>query len=221
MWHTAHKNRPFPHRPSAYPPDHYLGGSRWRRFPSSASSSSHATLTIRLSTSPASGRCCVTASGVWEWTGRQGCASPGLPPPHTRYPQPWPSLLPQTPRSSPLPRTSPLFSTPHLFLRPPFPLALTRFHRVTLPFTPALGALSFVSGPFSLTTCPPAFSPSPPWPFSSRGGAAPGLVALTAPPPPPRAPGRSGRLPVTWWREHRGGLGCRAVGLGFRALCFL
>ena len=152
--------------------------------------------------------------------GVDGSAGLRLPwPPFSPHPVPSASE-PQTPHSSPLPRTSPLFHAP-LVPRPPFPLVLPRFHRVTLPFTPALGALSFVPGPFSLTTCPPAFSPPPPCLSSSRGGAAPGLVALTAPPPPPRAPGRSGRLPVTWWREHRGGFGCRAVGLGFRALCFL
>ena len=55
----------------------------------------------------------------------------------------------------------------------PFLLAPPRFHRATLPFTPALGALSSVPGPFYLTTWPPAFSPPPPRLSYSRGGAAP------------------------------------------------
>ena len=44
-----------------------------------------ATLIIRLSTSPATGRCCVTASGVRECMGRQGGVSSGFPSPSPRY----------------------------------------------------------------------------------------------------------------------------------------
>ena len=101
-----------------------------------------------------------------------GSAGLRLPwPPFSPHPVPSASE-PQTPHSSPLPRTPPLFHAP-LVPRPPFPLVLPRFHRVTLPFTPALGALGSVSGPFFLTTWPPAFSPPPPRLSYSRGGAAP------------------------------------------------
>jgi len=124
-----------------------------------------------------------------------------LPTPGT--PQPRASLLPQTPDSSALPRASPLGNAPLVARPPPHPhpcpaplpfstlcalaapaplpprtaapfrLAPPRFHRATLPFTPALGALSSVPGPFCLTTWPPAFSPPPPRLSYSRGGAAP------------------------------------------------
>ena len=129
---------------TTHPTDNYLGGGRWRRFPSSASSSSHATLTIRLSTPPATGRCCVTASGVWEWTGRPGCVSPGLPSPSTRYTST--SSLPPAPNpdSPPLPRQPPLCAVRPRCRCPPAP---------PLPVS--------VSSPFSLTTWAPASSPLP------------------------------------------------------------
>jgi len=63
------------------PSNAFLWGDRWRRFPSfGLVFLPRATLTIRLSTPPATGRCCVTAGeGGNGWTGRQGCASTGLP----------------------------------------------------------------------------------------------------------------------------------------------